>query len=69
MFDIVIKLAFIFCDTNHKVDLITHQGMVPTYRISMQVHPTIKPPKVSAAISEIKKDGKIEPLVIIKRQL
>lgn len=66
---LIIKIAFIFCDTNHRLDLVTHEGLVPTYRISMEIYPSIKPPKVSAAVSRISKDGKIDPVVIIRKQL
>ena len=63
---IVIKVAFIFRDDSHiKKTYHTNREAEPTYRVSAHVYPDFKI-KVSAALSEVNKDGTIDPMFIIK---
>ena len=64
MIGIVIKIAFIL--SADKATFMYGRKYIPTYRVSKQLTPEVKPLHFSAAISEVNKIGTIKPIIIYK---
>lgn len=64
MIGTVIKIAFIL--SADKQSFMYGRKYIPTYRVSKQIGPEIKPIHFSAAISEVNKVGTIKPIIIYK---
>jgi hypothetical protein len=64
MIGIIVKVAFIY--TADRMTYIHGSKYVPTYRVSMQIHPEIKNPHFTAAISELSKTGQIRPTILYR---
>ena len=63
---LVIKVAFLYRDDSHlKKTIYISKAVEPTYRVSVQVYPSYKV-RLSAALSELNKDGTITPMFIAK---
>lgn len=61
---LVIKIAFIY--TSDRMTFIHGSNYTPTYRVSIELFPKVKPPHFSAAISEVDKEGRIKPVLIYR---
>jgi hypothetical protein len=64
MLSFVVKVAFIY--TAERMTYLHGSKYAPTYRVSIQLVPTVKNPHFTAAISELGKDGSIRPRMIYK---
>jgi hypothetical protein len=64
MIGTIIKIAFVL--SADKQSFIYGRKYIPTYRVSKQITPEIKPLHFSAAISEVNKTGSIKPIIIYK---
>jgi len=63
---IIFKVAFLYKDDSHiKHTIAISQAVEPTYRISAQLNPDLRI-KISAALSEINRDGTVTPIFILK---
>lgn len=61
---LIVKVAFIY--TADRLTYLHGGKYAPTYRVSAQLHPTVKVPHFSAAISEVGKEGNIKPVMIYR---
>ena len=63
---LMLRVAFIYKDESHK-RFSNFSGMraIPTYRVAFQVYPELSSPKVTAAVSNVSRDGEIHPKAIV----